>query len=101
MTQSRRSRTPWSQAAFIQPGLQRQGFMASSGSMGSGRSQDCNFVSCLVTDSADDSVGAGVVVAGAGEAAAVVVVEWDLVGVTRQPGQDVAAFGELVAVVGG
>ena len=55
---------------------------------------------CVVADLADVFVGAGVVVAGADEPAALFVVDGDLVGAAGQPGQDVAGFAELVAEVG-
>ena len=54
----------------------------------------------VVADLADGVVGAGVVVAGADEPAAVVVIDRYLVGAAGKPGQDAACFAELVAEVG-
>ena len=53
-----------------------------------------------VADFADLLVGSGVVVAGADEPAAVVVVYGDLVGVADEPSEDVTGFTELAAKVG-
>jgi hypothetical protein len=55
----------------------------------------------VLAELADAFLGAGVVVAGADEPAAVVVIDGDLVDAAGEPGQDAAGFGELIAEVGG
>ena len=68
--------------------------------MGSGRSKASRPRLARSRTCADLLVGSGVVVAGADEPAAVVVVYGDLVGFADEPAEDVAGFAELVAEVG-
>ena len=100
-TQSSRSRTPRCQAAFIQFGTPSPGTRRVRRIHGFGQVEGDQATRRTVADLADLLVGAGVVVAGADEPAAVLVVERDLVAGTGQPGENAAGFAELVAVVRG
>jgi hypothetical protein len=86
---------------FIDSGLRRQGSVTSLGSVGSRRPKASSPRWARFTDVADLGVGAGVVVAGSDEAAAVGGIDGDFVGLTGQPEQDAAGFAKLVAVVAG